>query len=168
MGQAHPSGGATGAANHTLGEHLIRYRNLSGETGPLSSVLCLGALPFGTTVDETISFAILDRFVEAGGTFIDTANNYSFWIDGATGDESEALLGRWFAARRNRDRILLASKVGARPERPGLGLEAAEGLSAKAIRAGIDGSLRRLGARERRSNAAASAAQRVAGSPPAR
>jgi len=40
---------------------------------------------------------------------------------------------------------LLASKVGARPERPGLGLEAAEGLSAKAIRAGIDGSLRRLG-----------------------
>jgi len=115
-----------------LGRAPDEVSNLSGETGPLSGVLCLGALPFGTTVDETISFAIFDRFVEAGGTFIDTANKYSFWIDGATGDESEALLGRWFAARRNRDRILLASKVGARPERPGLGLEPAEGLSAKA------------------------------------
>jgi len=139
------AGGAAGAANTGWETYLMRYRKLRGEAGPLASVLCLGALPFGTTVDETTSFAILDRFVEAGGTFIDTADNYSFWIDGATGDESEALLGRWLAARGARDRIVLASKVGARPEQPGLGLEAAEGLSAKAIHAAIDGSLRRLG-----------------------
>jgi aryl-alcohol dehydrogenase-like predicted oxidoreductase len=123
----------------------MRYRNIGGPRGPLASVLCLGALPFGTTVDEPTSFAILDRFEEAGGTFVDTANNYAFWVDGAVGDESEELLGRWFAARGNRDRIMLATKVGARPRQPGLGFEAMEGLSAKTIRVGIEGSLRRLG-----------------------
>jgi aryl-alcohol dehydrogenase-like predicted oxidoreductase len=124
----------------------MRYRPLGGADGPPASVLCLGALPFGTTVDEATSFAILDRFVDAGGTFVDTSNNYSFWVDGATGDESENLLGRWLRARPGvRDRIVLATKVGARPRRPGRGLEDAEGLSAAAIDAGLAGSLRRLG-----------------------
>jgi aryl-alcohol dehydrogenase-like predicted oxidoreductase len=124
----------------------MRYRTLGGDGGPPASVLCLGALPFGTVVDEATSFAVLDRFVDAGGTFIDTSNNYSFWIDGATGDESEEMLGRWLRARPGvRDRIVLATKVGARPRQPGLGLESAEGLSAKAITAGMAGSLRRLG-----------------------
>jgi aryl-alcohol dehydrogenase-like predicted oxidoreductase len=124
----------------------MRYRHLGGEAGPLASVLCLGALPFGTVVDDATSFAILDRFVEAGGTFIDTANNYSFWIDGATGDESEEALGRWLRARSGaRGGIVLATKVGGRPTQPGLGLKSAEGLSSKAIQAGIEGSLRRLG-----------------------
>jgi aryl-alcohol dehydrogenase-like predicted oxidoreductase len=118
---------------------------VGGPAGPATSAICLGALPFGTTVDQETSFAILDRFTEAGGTFIDTANNYSFWIDGATGDESETMLGRWFAARGNRDDVVLASKVGGRPRQPGLGLEATEGLSDKAIRTAIDASLSRLG-----------------------
>ncbi|MDP4503992.1 aldo/keto reductase [Nonomuraea turcica] len=51
------------------------------------SVPSLGAMLFGTTTDETTSFTILDRFVEAGGSFIDTANNYAYWVNGTQGGE---------------------------------------------------------------------------------
>ncbi|GAA2688444.1 MULTISPECIES: aldo/keto reductase [Actinosynnema] len=105
------------------------------------SALCLGTLPFGSTVDEGTSFAILDRFAEAGGTFLDTANNYVSWAEGGTGDESEAVLGRWLAARGNRDSVVLGTKVGARPSAGG----GYEGLSAEVVRSGVAGSLRRLG-----------------------
>ncbi|MDX2644618.1 aldo/keto reductase [Streptomyces sp. PA03-1a] len=131
----------------------MRYRTLSGGAGPKVSTLCLGALPFGTTVDEETSFAILDRFTEAGGTFVDTANNYACWVDGATGDESELLLGRWLRSRRAREHVVLATKVGARPDltrgtrwiddEGGLGN--AEGLAGHVVRAGLRESLRRLG-----------------------
>lgn len=108
--------------------------------------IALGTIPFGTTVDEATSFAILDRFVEGGGTILDTANNYPFWLEGATGDESETTIGRWLASRRNRDQVVISTKCGARPSVPGARtLDAAEGLSAGVIRAAIDGSLRRLG-----------------------
>ena len=108
--------------------------------------IALGTIPFGTTVDEATSFAILDRFVEGGGTMLDTANNYPFWLDGATGDESEATIGRWLASRRIRDRVVLSTKCGARPAETGARtLDAAEGLSADVIRTAIEGSLRRLG-----------------------
>lgn len=118
----------------------MEQRILGGETGVPVSALCLGTMFFGTLVDEAASFAVLDRFLEAGGTFIDTANNYASWV-GGTGDESELLLGRWLASRGVRDQIVLASKVGARRS-----LAAArEGLSAEAIKAGLEGSLRRLG-----------------------
>jgi aryl-alcohol dehydrogenase-like predicted oxidoreductase len=59
------------------------------------SVLSLGAMLFGSRTDEATSFAILDRYVEAGGTFIDTSGNYAFWVHGTQGGESEELLGRW-------------------------------------------------------------------------
>ncbi|MFD6528820.1 aldo/keto reductase [Streptomyces sp. NPDC060184] len=112
------------------------------------SVLCLGAMPFGARIDEETSFALLDRFVERGGNFIDTADNYCFWIDGCTGDESETLLGRWFARRGNRDEVVLASKLGGRPVGP-VGPDRAadilEGLSAPAVRDALKGSLERLG-----------------------
>src|ERR1700761_3892048 len=86
-----------------------------GGTGGLDvSALCLGVMTFGTAVDEATSFAILDRFTEAGGAFIDTANNYGVWADGRTGDESERLLGRWLTSRRARHRVVLATKAGAR------------------------------------------------------
>ncbi|MBO4274189.1 aldo/keto reductase, partial [Microbispora triticiradicis] len=108
--------------------------------------IALGTIPFGTAVDEETSFAILDRFVEGGGTILDTANNYPFWLDGATGDESEATIGRWLASRRNRDAVVISTKCGARPSVPGARtLDAAEGLSAGVVRAAIEGSLRRLG-----------------------
>lgn len=106
--------------------------------------LCLGTLPFGKSVDERTSFAILDRFTAAGGTFLDTANNYVFW-DGGTGDESEETIGRWLAARGNRDDVVLATKVGARPRTPGAGLEDAEGLSGPTVRRAAEASLKRLG-----------------------
>lgn len=131
----------------------MRYRTLAGGTGPQVSTVCLGVLPFGTTVDEKTGFAILDRFTEAGGTFVDTSNNYACWVDGATGDESELVLSRWLADRRARDRTVVATKVGARPdlsrgtrwidEDGDLGNS--EGLAATAVREGVQGSLRRLG-----------------------
>ncbi|GAA1304795.1 aldo/keto reductase [Saccharothrix xinjiangensis] len=108
------------------------------------SALCLGTLPFGKWVDDETSFAIMDRFVEAGGTFLDTANNYVFW-DGGTGDESEEAVGRWLAARGHRDELVVATKVGARPRTPGTGLENAEGLSGEVVRSAAEASLKRLG-----------------------
>jgi aryl-alcohol dehydrogenase-like predicted oxidoreductase len=107
------------------------------------SPIALGALSLGSAVDERTSYAVLDRFRELGGTFVDTADNYVFW-DGGSGDESETTLGRWMAERGVRDEIVLATKVGARPRTPGSGLEDAEGLSGRAIRAALEGSLRRL------------------------
>ncbi|RJL33080.1 aldo/keto reductase [Bailinhaonella thermotolerans] len=118
----------------------------NSEKSVTGGVLALGALPFGTRVDEETSFAILDRFAEAGGTVIDTSNNYAFWLDGATGDESETVVGRWLASRGARDRMVISTKVGARPTIPGdRTLDHIEGLSAAAIRKGAEGSLRRLG-----------------------
>ena len=49
------------------------------------SKIALGAMLMGTTVDEVTSFAILDRYVERGGTFIDTADNYAYWLTGVAG-----------------------------------------------------------------------------------
>jgi aryl-alcohol dehydrogenase-like predicted oxidoreductase len=99
--------------------------------------LCLGGNVFGWTADEKQSFAVLDAYASAGGNFVDTADFYSAWAPGNTGGESETILGRWMAERRNRDRMVIATKVGMLP-----GLT---GLSAKTIRSAAEGSLRRLG-----------------------
>ncbi|WP_345031905.1 aldo/keto reductase [Kutzneria kofuensis] len=125
----------------------VEQRTLSdGGAGLGVSTLCLGTMYFGTTVDEQRAFAVLDRFIEAGGTFIDTANTYSFWVPGGTGVESEALLGRWLASRRVRDRVVLATKVGALPDPPGAAWpEHAEGLSHDVVRTQAVASMRRLG-----------------------
>jgi aryl-alcohol dehydrogenase-like predicted oxidoreductase len=116
-----------------------------GPDGIEVSRLCLGAMTLGGVQDEATSFAILDRFVELGGTFIDTANCYMFWIPGGTGDESELLLGRWLAARGNRDDLVIATKVGRRPSFPGGGMDHSEPLTPERIAAGLDESLARLG-----------------------
>lgn len=124
----------------------MRYTTIgSGERARRVSAICLGAMKFGSEVGEEESFAILDRFVERGGTFVDTANNYQFWVEGFVGDESETLLGRWRAARGVTDEVLIATKFGGRPRTPGRGLEDAEGLSAAAVRAAVEGSRKRLG-----------------------
>jgi aryl-alcohol dehydrogenase-like predicted oxidoreductase len=126
----------------------MRYRTIGSDpkTRREVSVLSLGAMLFGTRTDEETSFAILDRFVEAGGTFIDTSDNYAFWINGAQGGESEALLGRWRRSRGIGDEIVIATKLGARPLAPGTSyVDNPEGLSAKAIRAAAEGSRERLG-----------------------
>jgi aryl-alcohol dehydrogenase-like predicted oxidoreductase len=105
----------------------------------------LGTIPFGTTVARRETFELLDRFVAAGGTMIDTANNYPFWYPGCSGDESECVIGDWLVARRSRDRVVLGTKVGARPRKPGdKTLDDVEGLSTNVIRAAIRSSLTRL------------------------
>ena len=111
------------------------------------SVLSLGAMRFGTTTDEATSFAILDRYVEAGGTFIDTSNNYAYWVNHTQGGESEELLGRWRASRGIGDEIVIATKVGARPIAPAIDFGTPrEGLSRAAIREASGRSRERLGA----------------------
>ncbi|GAA1891887.1 aldo/keto reductase [Asanoa iriomotensis] len=109
--------------------------------------LVLGAMMFGTTTDEKRAFALLDRFVDAGGSWIDTANCYAFWADpGGFGGQSEALLGRWLARRPGvRDRVRISTKVGCEPLEAGRYPETAEGLGAQTIKDAIEGSLRRLG-----------------------
>ncbi len=99
--------------------------------------LALGGNVFGWTADQDASFAVLDAYTAAGGNFVDTADSYSAWVDGNSGGESETVLGRWFAARGNRDDVVLATKVSQHPEYPG--------LSAANIKAAADASLRRLG-----------------------
>jgi aryl-alcohol dehydrogenase-like predicted oxidoreductase len=116
------------------------------EIGPLSvSVLNLGVMLFGTKTPENVARDLLDRFVDAGGNFIDTSNNYAFWQTGSQGGESEALLGRWLKDRGRRDDLVIATKVGAKPNRAGAGLEDIEGLSKQVIVKDIDESLTRLG-----------------------
>jgi aryl-alcohol dehydrogenase-like predicted oxidoreductase len=110
------------------------------------SVLSLGAMLFGTVTDEATSFAVLDRYVEAGGTFIDTSDNYAFWINGTQGGESEELLGRWRRSRGIGDELVIATKLGARPLAPAPDFSVPlEGLSAKVIRESADRSRERLG-----------------------
>lgn len=83
-----------------------------GHTGVEVSALGLGCMYFGSAIDERRSFELLDRYLDAGGSHLDTANNYAHWIPGSEGGESERVLGRWMRARRNRDQLFVATKVG--------------------------------------------------------
>ncbi|WP_405015004.1 aldo/keto reductase [Kitasatospora sp. NBC_01539] len=126
----------------------MKYRTIGSDpaTRREVSVLSLGAMLFGTLTDEKTSFAVLDRYVEAGGTFIDTSNNYAYWTDGGLGGQSETLLGHWRRSRGIGDEIVIATKLGARPLAPGTGyVDNPEGLSARAIRAAAEQSRERLG-----------------------
>jgi aryl-alcohol dehydrogenase-like predicted oxidoreductase len=109
--------------------------------------MVLGAMNFGTRLDEAASMALLDRFVDQGGEWIDTANCYAFWADpSGVGGSSERVIGRWLAARPGvRDQIRISTKVRQQPMVPGRWPESAEGLSAPAIRDAVRCSLGRLG-----------------------
>ncbi|WP_433473098.1 aldo/keto reductase [Spirillospora sp. CA-142024] len=98
--------------------------------------MCLGGNVFGWTADRDRSFEILDAYAEAGGDFVDTADSYLASAPGNSGGESETIIGEWTASRGNRDDIVVATKVGRHPARPG--------LSAPNIKAAADDSLRRL------------------------
>jgi aryl-alcohol dehydrogenase-like predicted oxidoreductase len=98
--------------------------------------LCLGGNVFGWTVDEAESFAILDTYAAAGGNFVDTADGYSQWVPGHRGGESEEIVGRWMAARGNREEVVVATKVGSKSDR--------KGLAAANVRAATEESLQRL------------------------
>ena len=110
----------------------MNYRFM-GKTGLKVSEICLGCQTFGWGADEPASHALADRFVEAGGNFFDTSNIYN---EG----KSEMILGSWLKNRRDRDQLVIASKVffpaGQGPNDTG--------LSRKHILTQVDNSLRRL------------------------
>lgn len=105
-----------------------------GTSGLEVAPLALGGNVFDWTADEETSFAILDAFVDAGGTMIDTADVYSAWAQGHSGGESERLIGRWLKRSGRRDQVVIATKVGF-----------FEGLAPDKIAAACDASLERLG-----------------------
>ena len=109
-----------------------------GRSGLQVSPLCFGGNVFGWTVDEALSFRILDAWVDAGFNFVDTADVYSRWVPGHTGGESETVIGKWLRQSGKRNRVMLATKVG----KP-MG-EGKVGLSPAYIREAVDASLRRL------------------------
>ena len=110
-----------------------------GTSGLATPPLVLGGNVFGNTVRGEEAFALLDRFVAAGGTMIDTADVYSIWVPGHVGGESETLLGEWLRRRGRRDDVLIATKVGM------LAGEGGERLEAARVAAAAEASLRRLG-----------------------
>ena len=101
--------------------------------------LVLGGNVFGWTADPATSFAVLDAFVDAGGTMIDTADVYSAWVPGHRGGESESVIGAWLKQSAKRDRVLIATKVGMLPGDGG------EKLAPARIAAAVEASLARLG-----------------------
>src|SRR5690606_36225521 len=74
--------------------------------------LCVGTNTFGWLSSDDESFAVLDRFYEAGGRMLDTAQGYSIWIEGHVGGESEAVIGKWLHARGVRTDMRIATKTG--------------------------------------------------------
>lgn len=104
---------------------------------PKSSLpLVLGGNVFGWSADRDEAFAVLDAFVAAGGSQIDTADSYSRWVPGNHGGESETIIGDWLASRGNRDRLFLGTKVGALPP--------LNNLKRDTIAQAVEDSLRRL------------------------
>jgi aryl-alcohol dehydrogenase-like predicted oxidoreductase len=118
----------------------MNYRNL-GRTGLKVSELCLGTMQFGWTADEDTSFQILTDAFKAGINFIDTANVYSFWVDGNPGGVAESIIGNWMHHNDiQRHEVVIATKVrgkmGSRPND--------EGLSRAHILQAVEDSLKRL------------------------
>ncbi len=118
-----------------------------GNSGVNVSSICLGCAHLATRTEESIASQILDDYFDAGGGFLDTANSYAWWHANTTGGESEAFLGRWMVQRKNRDRLFIATKVGAnRADTSEFTSDhKIEGLSAKVILREAEASLKRLG-----------------------
>ena len=108
-----------------------------GSTGIAVSPLCLGGNVFGWTADEEESMTVLDAYAAAGGNFVDTADGYGNWVEGNPRGMSERIIGRWMAARGNRDELVIATKVGR--------AQGMRGLADATIRTGVEESLERLG-----------------------
>jgi aryl-alcohol dehydrogenase-like predicted oxidoreductase len=109
-----------------------------GRSGLATAPLALGGNVFGWTADEATSFAILDRFVDAGFGLVDTANTYSTWVAGHKGGESETIIGNWLAqGGGRRERIVLATKVG-------MEMGGEKGLARAQVEKHVEASLKRL------------------------
>lgn len=117
---------------------VVTQRRKLGRSGLEVSLLSFGGNVFGWTIDQNSSFEILDRFIAAGGNFIDTADVYSKWVAGNLGGESETILGKWLKQLGNRDQVVIATKVG-----NDMGVKG-KGLSRKHIQQAVEDSLQRL------------------------
>jgi aryl-alcohol dehydrogenase-like predicted oxidoreductase len=100
--------------------------------------LTFGGNVFGWTADAAMSFRLLDGFLAAGFNFIDTADVYARWVPGNTGGESESIIGTWLKARGNRDKVVIATKLGS-----DMGSDK-RGLSRAYMMRAVEDSLRRL------------------------
>ncbi|NDZ11778.1 alcohol dehydrogenase [Variovorax sp. WS11] len=109
-----------------------------GRSGLQVSPLAFGGNVFGWTVDEKLSFRLLDAWLDAGFNFVDTADVYSSWVPGHSGGESETIIGKWLRQGGKRNQVVLATKVG----KP-MG-DNKKGLSPAYIRQAVDASLKRL------------------------
>ena len=109
-----------------------------GRSGLEVSSLAFGGNVFGWTADESTSMRLLDRFVDEGFNFIDTADTYSRWAPGNRGGESETIIGKWLKKSGKRDKVVVATKVGMEmaPDK--------KGLSPVYIRRAVEDSLKRL------------------------
>jgi aryl-alcohol dehydrogenase-like predicted oxidoreductase len=118
----------------------MNYQNIPG-TDLNPSVICLGTGAMGGGgIDDRVSAEILDRYLEAGGNFIDTAHCYSDWIPGER-NRSEKFLGRWFGERGNRDKVILSTK-GAHPSFDAMHIPR---MTHKEVESDLDSSLSLLG-----------------------
>jgi aryl-alcohol dehydrogenase-like predicted oxidoreductase len=108
-----------------------------GKSGIKVNPFAFGGNVFGWTIDENESFKILDKFVDQGFGLIDTADVYSRWVPGHKGGESETIIGKWLKKSGNRDKVVIATKVG----KP---MEGKKGLSRKYLTAAVEDSLKRL------------------------
>jgi aryl-alcohol dehydrogenase-like predicted oxidoreductase len=109
-----------------------------GKSGLEVAPLAFGGNVFGWTVDEPTAFQLLDAFVSDGFNLIDTADIYSYWVPGNQGGESETIIGNWLKRSGNRDKVVIATKVGMEMG-PGM-----KGLSKPYILRAVEDSLRRL------------------------
>jgi aryl-alcohol dehydrogenase-like predicted oxidoreductase len=116
---------------------MMEKRRL-GQSSLHVSPITFGCNVFGWTVDEKAAFALLDAWLDAGFNFLDTADVYSRWAPGNKGGESETIIGNWIKARGNRDKIVLATKLGIEMA-PGK-----QGLSRAYMQSAVEDSLRRL------------------------
>ncbi|WP_428487394.1 aldo/keto reductase [Rhodopila sp.] len=109
-----------------------------GQSSLQVSPITFGCNVFGWTTDEKTSFALLDAWLDAGFNFLDTADVYSRWHPGNSGGDSEMIIGKWLKTRGNRDKVILATKLGIEMA-PGK-----KGLSRAYMRQAVEASLRRL------------------------
>ena len=108
------------------------------------SKIGLGAINFGTKTAEEQAFTLLDEYVNLGGNFIDTANNYAVW-NGGDGGESERTIGKWLNQSKQREHVVLATKLGALTTGSDTqGLSQMEGLGRETMRRSVERSLNHL------------------------
>lgn len=111
----------------------LTIKNTELEVAPIN----FGGNVFGWTLDEKQSFDVLDKFSAGGFNFIDTADTYSWWVNGK-GGQSETIIGNWMKARGNRENIVIATKVGSETKEHGFN------ISKQHILKSVDESLQRL------------------------